>query len=276
MSQQHQSTPPQVTGPAGNYPPINTTIAPLGRLSFFRAFRSEILKLTTTRGTWISAGIVLACTALIMQLAYSSTAEFSDALPPEAIISFFFFPSVLTLSIAVSHMTNEYAHTTIRVSLQSVPKRQMFYAAKLLSIIAYSAIITALFLMIGFGVAAINFSDTSYLYDDLRPYLYLSLVIIFTALAGCAMGTIIRHTAASLTVIFGALFLIQLLAVLPGDFIQKIIPYLPFNLAMNAMVSDDAAVFLGGPSPDMSMLIYAGYCIAVIIGGAVAMQRRDA
>ncbi|MDO5723608.1 MAG: hypothetical protein Q4P33_04315 [Flaviflexus sp.] len=262
------------TGPGPYYPPVRTVIEPMGRLTFGRSLTSELLKLWTAPGVRWASVITLVIHILFTLAIYRSSVDFSDDITTEAVVSFFFFPIVLTTAIGIAHMTNEYAHTSIRVSLQAVPRRLMFYTTKLLSIALYALIIPLLTLAISFAIAELTFSSTSDLYNQLTPYLNYVLIILFTAVASCALGTMFRNTAAAITIVFTAVFVLQILGAMMVRFIGDIEQYMPFNLIMRAIMPEGS--WFGPVEPTTALLIYLGYCLAVIILGAVAIRTRDA
>lgn len=265
---------PQGPGPAPYYPPVRTVIEPMGRLTFGRSLKAELLKLWTSPGVHWATGLTLAFYALFTGLIYSSLMEFSEPVTTEGVVSFFFFPLVLTTSIAIAHMTNEYAHTSIRVSLQSVPKRLMFYSSKLISVAIYGLIIPLVSLALSIGIAEVVFHNTVGLFDDLMPYLNYVIIIVVTAVAACALGTLFRNTAAAITVVFTAIFILQILGAMMVRYTRTFEQYMPFNLIMRAIMPKGS--WFGEIDPTIALLIYLGYCVAVIILGAVTIRTRDA
>lgn len=264
---------PATPGLEASYPPVRTIIEPMGRLTFWRALTSELLKLWTSPGVHWATGVSLAFYALFTALVYSSLTEFAQPVTTDGIVGSFFFPMVLTTSIAIAHMTNEYAHTSIRVSLQSVPNRLLFYSSKLISVALYSLLIPLVTLAISMGLAELV-NSTYGIFDDLRPYLSYVIITMVTAIAACSLGSMFRNTAAAITVVFSAIFILQIFGAMMLSYTRGFEQYMPFNLIMRAIMPTES--WFGSLDPAVALLVYVGYCVAVIIFGAVTIHRRDA
>ncbi|MFE7651212.1 ABC transporter permease, partial [Streptomyces phaeoluteigriseus] len=120
------------------------------RLTFFRAVRSETIKLTTLRSTWWSIAIAAVLTiGFAMLIAQAVDVPGFD--PIQAVVMPIQFTMLLAGIIGAIAVTGEYSTGMIRSTLTAVPVRGAVLLAK--------SLVLALFLFVSslviFGVAAV-------------------------------------------------------------------------------------------------------------------------
>jgi ABC-2 type transport system permease protein len=120
------------------------------------------------------------------------------------------------------------------------------------------------------GLASATLSDPGVLRAVAGAAVYLT----GAGLIGLAVGALLRNTAAAITTVVGALFLVPgLFQLLPSSWNDTIAPYLPSEAA-NAFMAVQAA------SPSLStgggLAVFAGYIAVLLAGAAALLKRRDA
>ncbi|MFI0445620.1 ABC transporter permease subunit [Actinomadura sp. 6N118] len=182
--------------------------------------------------------------------------------------------------LGVLMTAGEYATGTIRATFSAVPARLPvlwgkavafaaaaflpMLAATLVAFLAGQAILSAR----GFPSAAL--SDPGVLRAVAGAAVYLT----GAGLIGLAVGALLRNTAASITTVVGALFVVPgLIQLLPDSWSGNISPYLPSNAAGSFMAvrpsSDSLSTWPG-------LAVFAAYIAILLAGAAVALKRRDA
>ena len=191
------------------------------RATFANALRSERIKLTSVRSTWITIAVTLVLGigvgTLISYLSgshYASSLQDRTGWDPTAVS--FRALTIAQLAIAVLGVlvvTSEYSSGMIRVSLAAVPKRSRFLASK-------AVVFTTVALVVGEVTAFAAFLlgqlviGTNAPHTDLAAHGVLRAVIgagLYLAVIGLlatAIGTIVRSTAAGISAIVALLFVL--------------------------------------------------------------------
>jgi ABC-type transport system involved in multi-copper enzyme maturation permease subunit len=172
-------------------------------------------------------------------------------------------------------ITGEYASGLIRTTLAAVARRPLVLAAK-------AAVVGAVTLVIGEGLAVTAF----FLGEALRSMPHASLaqgsvaravlmsgaVPGLIALLGLGLGTLARHTAAALCLVFGILFVLPILVYLLP--LAPLRPYMPLLIAYNSLGRAQPAAGALGPWP--GLLVMCLYTAAALAVGCAVLVRRDA
>lgn len=258
------------------------------RVTLGRVVRSEWTKLRSLRSTWIIFG---AAALLTVGLAAAfghgyggrigngevtpSTAEAASA----AFLGLDLFALVIGV-FGVVQMSGEYGSGLIRASLVAVPRRLPVLWAKALVLVAVTAPVAVAVCLASFLVGqALAGNHGAGLGDPGVPRAILGAAAypVAMGLLGLGIGTILRHTAAAITLFVAALLVIPALlpAALPQTVQDAVVKYLP-------VLAGQAIYNLGdsGPikllAPGTGGIVLAGYVIVLLAGGTAMLQRRDA
>ncbi len=255
---------------------------------FCHVVAAELTKIRTVRSTkWALLLTLLICACLGYAISLSLRLSF-PRLPPQQrrdfdpLFATFYSLGIGQLAIVVFGVTvtgSEYSTGTIVPSLTTVPRRGLFYAAKLtagLLVAAGTALVTvtATFLAaqqaLGPHRASPGAPGTGQ--AALGACLYLTLIC---ALA-MGLATILRSTALTLAIMMPLLFLdSQGLGNVPG--LQRLIDYLPDQAGSVIMhLSEPGGGHFSRPfGPWTGMAIMAAWAVAALTGGYLVLARTD-
>ncbi|MEU5874784.1 ABC transporter permease [Glycomyces sp. NPDC047369] len=248
---------------------------------FAQATAAEWVKIRSVRSTAITLGL-FAFVALGLGLLIARGFE-SGGPKEDAVLPIFFgllTGQLVLVTFAVATVGAEFSTGTIRTSLAAVPSRGRFYAAKMtavgLTLAAASLVVelasyTAVRLVIGDAAAPLGEWWT--IQALLGGWIHLTLLSLFTA----AVAVMLRSTVVALSVLLPILFLgSQGLGNI--DAIRPVAQYLPDQVGMVIMhltVPGDAHFGRDyGPWEGIAILVL--WTVAALIGGWIAMRRRDA
>ncbi|GAA3142368.1 ABC transporter permease subunit [Planomonospora alba] len=282
---------PADTAAAGPDIPAGTAAGGPGVLSALRAAgAAEWVKLRTVRSTF---WLLLAAFALSVGLAWLAGSGFRNGfsdLPAEQRESFdplfaAFYGLTLgqlpLVALGVLAMGGEYSAGTIRPSLAAVPRRGVFYGAKLLAeapLLLGAALVTvpASFLVsqAALGPYGVSFGADGAVEASAGACLYLVLIGLFAT----GVAAMLRGSALALGILLPLLFLgSQGIGNVPA--LKPVAQYLPDQAAMVVM-------HLTGPPGDprfgrpydgwTGMGILLLWTAAALAGGYLVLRRRDA
>jgi ABC-2 type transport system permease protein len=183
--------------------------------------------------------------------------------------------ALVTFGVLV--ISSEYSTGMIRTSLAAVPQRGVFYAAKatVTGVLALAIGMTTSFLAFFVGQALLgthrtSIGDPGVLRAVFGGGLYMALMVLF------AMGvaTMLRSPTLSLGILMPLFFLISpILSAVPGA--KVVARYLPdqagSEITKAVSAGDDRPY-----GPWAGLAIMAAWVVASLIGGYVALKRRDA
>ncbi|MER7779699.1 ABC transporter permease [Streptomyces sp. NPDC096191] len=252
---------------------------------------SEWTKIRSVRSTvWSLAVLVvltLVFTALFMKMGIANwdktdpSQQAEMRLDPTGTIlgSGILLSQLAVCVLGVMAIASEYSTGMIRASLLAVPARVPVLAAK-------SAVFGLLVLAVGEVTAFGSFFIGAPILDGKAPVaigdpgvlravagcgLYLALLGLFAL----AVGALIRHTAASITVVIGFVLVITPMAgMLPGSVGERVHAYLPTEAGFMITQQQSRAGDLLGPWQGLGVLaLWTAVLMAV---AAVQLRRRDA
>jgi ABC-type transport system involved in multi-copper enzyme maturation permease subunit len=249
---------------------------------------AELTKIGTVKSTkWALVLTLLTCACLGYAVSLSLRVSF-PRLPPQQrrdfdpLFATFYSLSIGQLALAAFGATvtgGEYSTGMIAASLTAVPRRGLFYIAKIaagLLVAAATALVTVAVTFISaqqaLGPHRASVSAPATWQAALGACLYLTLI------CGLAMGisAILRSPALTLAVLMPLLFLdSQGLGNVPG--LQKVIDYLPDQAGTVVMhLSGSGGGRFSRPfSPWAGMAIMAAWATAALIGGYLVLARAD-
>ncbi|KQM83276.1 ABC transporter permease subunit [Agromyces sp. Leaf222] len=265
-------------------------------LTFAGVLRSEWIKLRSLRSTTWSYLIVIAISlgmALIMSLSMvggmgggldvgAAPADQQAQLVLQASVFGVYFGQLVAGVLGVLVISGEYTTGMIRSTLTAVPKRLPALAAKAVVLFVATFVVGLVANLLAFAVSSAVFagSDVSASLTDpavflplLGGALYLALVSVFAL----GVGTMLRSSAGGIAAVLGLILLLPtVLAMIPAEWAQDLVPYLLSSAGMNMFTSTTA-----GPSGDalgvwLNLLIVLGWVAASVVGAAALLKRRDA
>jgi ABC-2 type transport system permease protein len=182
--------------------------------------------------------------------------------------------------LGVLLMGGEYSTGMIRSSLAAVPRRLPVLWGKLAvfagSILSVSLVASFISFFLGQALLSSHHLGVSITaHDALRSVIGAALYVTVAGLIGVALGALLRHTAAGITIFASVFFVIPLLAMLlPASISNHLAQYLPSN-AGGAIWG--GAAFVPNPlSPWTGFALLCGYAAILIGAGAWRLRRSDA
>ena len=259
-----------------------------GGVSLRGVLRSEAVKLRSLRSSWTtlaSAALAMLVVGLIFAATIGGviggTGEDVDGIgPTEATLQGMMLAQLIVGVLGVLTMTSEYATGTIRTTLAMVPSRLPVLWAKAAVVAAVTfplMLLASLGAFVG-GQALIANGDmaTASLGDPgvLRAVVGAAGYLTAVALAGLAIGTLLRATAASIATLFGAVFLLPGLGgvLLPAAWRDDVLQYLPSNAGTAITTVDSGAGLL---SPGAGLLVLLAWVVVPLVLAARALRRRS-
>jgi hypothetical protein len=184
--------------------------------------------------------------------------------------------------IGVLVISSEYATGSIRSTLAATPRRLSVLLAKVVVLFAATLVVGELCSFVSFFVGQAILrgqhvtSATLSTSGALRGVLLAGLSLALLAVFAMGIGTMLRHTAGSITVYVAILLvLFLLLAALPSNWRNDLSKYLP-EVLTNSMRAARGDTDFSSFSPLTSTIVLTLYAVVSMVGGAVLMLRRDA
>ena len=255
------------------------------RPGFSSTLRAEWIKFWSVRSTTWSAVMLFVLGAGLTALVCAASAGWlasSDA--DESPLSFvtwgMMFAQITAIVLGALTVTAEYGTGMIRATLAATPRRGPVLAAKGLVLAGTLFVVGTATAFAGYlagnwflereGVG-VALSDEGVVRALFGSGLYLAGLGLFAM----AVGLLIRHTAASLSVVLGLVFVVGNMAfLLPGawgDWVAKVMP------GNAGGVVTQAVPFEGGLlSPWTGFAVFAAEVLALLAIGWMVFQRRDA
>jgi hypothetical protein len=252
------------------------------KVTFARVVRSEWTKLVSLRSTWVT---LITTVLLIVGLAGVVGRGVRNAPEPVTVsqaVGVAFLPVDFAMLIVgvfgVLQMTGEYGSGLVRATLTAVPRRWPVVAAKA---VAQAALMMPLMLATCLAAFLVcqAFLDGASLGDAgvLRAVFGAAGSLVLVGLLGLGIGALLRHTAAAITVLVAAMFIVPALLgpALPGNREEAVMRFVP-TVAAQAMYSVGGGNPFKTFSPDVSAVVLAGWAALLLAGGVLVLRRRDA
>jgi ABC-2 type transport system permease protein len=239
------------------------------------AWRAELLKIVTVRGQFIGAILATAAmplTSLLVaatgRLGAGDTATSGAATGSVVgLLAFGAWGAVFAAS--------EYATGTIVVSLATVPRRPVFYAAKLLAaatVAGTGALLSATIAL--FGVLAV--SPGHHALGNPAALISVVLVMITVTVVAAAVGIITRSPSASIVIVVAAVLLPDAAGGLLGRIQPWVVGASPGTVITEVVASAQlptSQIYPAGAwAAAATMVLIAAVLVAA---GAIALMRRD-
>lgn len=205
--------------------------------TFLKAIRSEWIKLWSVRSTWWTVAALVILGAGLTTLMCWGNADWlasddADESPGSFITWGMMIAQVCAVIVGVLAVTSEYGTGMIRTTLAATPSRGRVLAAK-------AIVVTGVMFVVGTATALLGYFGGNYFLDregigmalegDVARAMYGSgLFMAGLALFSLALGFIVRHTAAAISIVLALVFVIgNMVLLIPGelgDFITKVMP----------------------------------------------------
>jgi ABC-2 type transport system permease protein len=244
-----------------------------GRANLMGTLRSEFTKIRSVRSTYwtllvlfvITIGIgVLVCWLTASHWNQASLSQKASFNPTSNSLVGLFFGQFVIVVLGSMTITAEYSTGMIRTSLTSMPRRGVFYAAK-------AAVFTVIALIIGEIASFVAFFLGQAL---LGTVVGGGLFLAACGLFAFGIGTLVRHTAAAISVAIGVLFVVPIIVnFLPSSWSNDITRFLPSE-GGQAIWSTTQAAHEWPAWGEFG--VFLAYTAAVLIAGYILFRKRDA
>ncbi|WP_222195922.1 ABC transporter permease [Modestobacter italicus] len=264
----------------------NRHVPGVRRPGFAQVLHAEWVKFWTVRSTGWSLGLLfllgaglttLICWAVAEDLAAGDTGE-----SPASFITWgLLFSQLTALALGTLVVTSEYGTGMIRASVTAVPRRGRVVAAKAL-------LLTGVLFVAGVVTAVIGYLGGNWFLDRegvglalsedgvLRALLGNGLYLAGLGLFALALGLLIRHTAAALTIGMALVLVVGNLAyALPGTWGEWVAKLMPGNAGGSVA---QVAPFSGGAvlAPWTGFAVFCAEVAVLLLVAVLAFRRRDA
>jgi ABC-type transport system involved in multi-copper enzyme maturation permease subunit len=261
-----------------------------GRAGLGGTLRSELTKIRSVRSTYwtmivlfvVAVGIGALITWLTAshwdQASLSQRASFDPA--SNSLVGLYFGQFVIVVLGAMT-ITAEYSTGMIRSSLTAMPRRGVLYLAKALVFTLAALVIGEITSFVAFflgqallGTAPVHISTTLSAPHVLRVVIGGGLFIAACGLFAFGIGTLVRHTAAAISIAIGALFVVPIVVnFLPASWNNDIVRWLPSEGGLAIWRTTQQA----HEWPAWGEFgVFLAYTAAVLIAGYILFRKRDA
>jgi ABC-2 type transport system permease protein len=260
--------------------------------TFAGVVRGEWIKLLSLRSTWWA----LTSTAALMTLASVAYAMSLNAIAEdpvtapgieqmhgaEIVASGFPFGMLIIAVLGALSITGEYSTGMIRSTFAAVPTRLPVLAAKALTLVVLAAAVALVSVTLSYLVTMAQLSqyDLVPALDDPGTWRVLGgsvYCLTAAALFSLGLGTLLRSTAATVTVALTVLLLLPgILSFVTLDWVQTIVSYLPLPASSTLLTTGTTDVPGANLSTYTSLVVVAAYAVVPIVTAAVLLRRRDA
>ncbi len=253
--------------------------------SFPDTLRAEWIKFWTVRSTMWSTVLLFVLGAGLTVLVCATSAEWlasegADESPGSFVTWGMMFAQITAIVLGALTVTSEYGTGMIRATLAATPRRGAVLAAKALvlsgtlfvagTVTAVAGYLGGNWFLDAAGVG-VDLGDDGVLRSLLGGGLYLAGLGLFAA----AVGLLVRHTAAALSVVLALVFVVGNMAfLLPGTWGEWTAKLLPGNAGSGVAtpVSFNPQLL----DPWTGFAVFSAEVAAVLLVGFLVFRRRDA
>ncbi|MER5729557.1 ABC transporter permease [Streptomyces sp. NPDC002138] len=237
---------------------------------------SEWIKIRSLRGTLWALVSILGATVGIQALASAtigpSEADGAGSDPLRLAFYGVSFGQIAAITFGVKAFASEFHHGALRVSLGAVPNRTRFYLSKVVVIGGFALVAGQLTGFVTFVAGQALMGDRGLGLDSpgaLRAVIgsgvYLTLMVLFAA----GLTAVLRGGTAVLSLLIPFILLVSFVI---GDHASGLGQYLPDRAGQ--------LVLSGRPQGDLGpwagLGVTALWAVAALVGGWIAVRRRDA
>jgi len=269
--------------------PQHAAVRPTHRPGFTDLMRSEWTKLKSLRSTWwslatmvlLSVGFSITACAVYSHdyptLDPSTQAEFRQDTIGLILQPGVEFAALAVCVLGVMLMTSEYSTGMIRATTLAAPKRTSALLAKAATfgglIFVLSELVAIPSFLIGSALTSAHAHTSITDPTTIRAILAFGLYMAAMGLIALSIGTLVRHTAAGISIVLALQFVLPgVLSLIPGSVGQHISNALPSGASVIVSSGHNATDIY---SPAQGLLILVAW--TVVLGGAAlaTIKRRD-
>lgn len=273
------TTLPTAGGPAERRVPVS----PVSQAS---GIRSEWIKFSTLRSSWLSLAIALVGTVGVGALAswaidsrwsHLDAGERLTFSPITQSLTGVYLAQLVIGVLGVLVISGEYSTGMIRATLAASPHRLQVLWSKLAVFVTVdlAAMLLAAFGAFFIGQALLHSHGTTISAPDaLRSVIGVGLYLAVVGVLAVAVGFIVRSTAGGIASVVGLLIVLPAIAhVLPASWQRDYVRFLPSNAggALYTIHPDPGTL-----SPWVGFAVMCAWAVAAVVGAAVVLIRRDA
>ncbi|MET7857434.1 ABC transporter permease [Streptomyces sp. NPDC005318] len=245
-------------------------------MSTAAVLRSEWIKIRSVRSVAGSLMAVFLATLAVTVLAFATVGQ-AEADDPGADLVFgaFYalnFGQIAAIGFGATALSSEYLNGALRISLAAVPRRDLFYAAKMTVVgtlaLAVGLVTSFAAFLVGqmfMGEYAIGLDEPGALRAALGGGMYLALM----ALLAAGLTALLRSAVAVLSLLIPFILIVSFVV---GDIAGGVAQYLPDRAGQLVLHQNPD----GGLGPWTGLAVTAAWAGAALLAGWWAMRRRDA
>jgi ABC-2 type transport system permease protein len=267
-----------VLDPNRNFPGVR-------RQGFPDALRAEWIKFWTVRSTIWSTGLLLVLGAGLTVLVCAASAGWlAGGEADESAASFvtwgMMFAQITAVVLGTLAVTSEYGTGMIRATLAATPNRGAVLVAKAL-------VLSATLLVAGTLTAFAGYFGGNWFLENegigialgdegvLRAMFGSGLYLTGLGLLAAAVGVLVRHTAAALTIVLGVVFVVgNMVFLLPGAWGEWLGKLMPGNAGSG--IATPVSFNPNLLDPWVGFAVFAGEVAALLLAAYLVFRRRDA
>lgn len=237
---------------------------------------SEWIKIRSVRSIYGSLTAVLAVTLAVTVLALGTVGrEQAERAGAEPVFDAFYalnFGQVAAIAFGATAISSEFLDGALRISLAAVPRRSLFYAAKMTAVGGAALVVGLLTSFTAFlvgqlflGEYAIGLGHPGALRAAFGGGFYLALMALFAA----GLTALLRSAVAVLSLLIPLLLIVPFVFV---DIAAAAVDYLPDRAGQLVLHQNPE----GSLGPWSGLAVTAAWAAAALLAGWWAVRRRDA
>jgi ABC-2 type transport system permease protein len=255
------------------------------RQGFPDALRAEWIKFWSVRSTVWSTGMLFVLGAGLTVLVCATSADWlasskADESPGSFVTWGMMFAQITAVVLGAMTVTSEYGTGMIRATLAATPHRGTVLAAKGVvltstlfvvgTVTAFTGYLAGNWFLDNAGVG-VSLSDDGVLRSMFGSGLYLAVLGLFAA----AVGLLVRHTAAALSIVLALVFVVgTMVFLLPGAWGEWVAKLMPGNAG--GEIATPVSFNPGLLDPWVGFAVFSGEVAAVLLVAYLSFRRRDA
>jgi ABC-2 type transport system permease protein len=267
---------------------VRTKQLPPGRYRVIDLMRSEWTKLRTVRSTMWTLGIMIVVGVGVSALATGETRAHWATMSPPTRLGFdpttvsltpLFFAQLAIGVLGVLVMSAEYSTGTARATFAAAPRRLQVLLAKTAVFGAVALVVSEVTAFLSFFVGQAMLTAparhaTLATPGALRAVVGTGLYLCVISLLALGLGTILRHTAAGISVFVGVLLVLPLIVrALPNSVQHDVNRFLPAQIGAVMITTGPRAAHTFSAWPGFFVL--CGYAVAALVVGGALLVSRD-
>ena len=261
---------------------------PKGRATLLHVIRSEWTKLWSVRSTmWTLIALFLLVVGFGVLISWGTESNLNQ-MPPDQRASFdptgisltgIFFGQLALAVLGAMVITAEYSTGGIRTTLSAVPKRLRMLAAKALVLAVVAWVVGTVVSFVAFfaGQAFLDKANVGTTLSEpgvLRAVMGGGLYLLGSAMFGFALGALLRHTPAAITMVVALLLIVPpFMQLLPGEWGKTVNQWFTANAGSQITFVNPQANSLG---PWQGYAVFTAYWVLILAVAAFLLERRDA